>query len=352
MKKALIFSPYLDSFGGGEVYALNFATCFKKNGYQVELAWKDKDIISPYKDRFNLDLSEFVFNSSLYDLFTHKSSPWATYQKTKKYDSIFFLSDGSIPFLFGKKNFLHFQVPFTNLDKSFLARLKLLNQTVICNSKFTKHTIDRQLGISSQVLYPPVEMRNEAPKEKIILGVGRFTSAMHNKRQDVLVEAFKKLSNKGLKNWKLLLIGSDKEGGEMVKQIRDKTQGLAVEIITNADYKTLDKAYARAQIYWHASGYEVDEKEHPEAVEHFGISTVEAMSAGCIPIVINKGGQKEIVDEGSNGYLFETVDELVSKTTTLISLTKEKQNTLRANARETAAVFSRETFCKKLDKLL
>lgn len=34
------------------------------------------------------------------------------------------------------------------------------------------------------------------------------------------------------------------------------------------------------------------------------------MASGCIPIVINKGGQTEIIENGKNGFLFETWDEL------------------------------------------
>jgi glycosyltransferase involved in cell wall biosynthesis len=52
--------------------------------------------------------------------------------------------------------------------------------------------------------------------------------------------------------------------------------------------------------------------------EHFGISTVEAMGAGAVPIVINAGGQKEIVEDGVQGFLWDSLDDLKKKTLRLI----------------------------------
>jgi len=44
------------------------------------------------------------------------------------------------------------------------------------------------------------------------------------------------------------------------------------------------------------------------SLEHFGITTVEAMAAGCVPLVYDSGGQAEIVSSGYNGYrLFATL---------------------------------------------
>ena len=53
-------------------------------------------------------------------------------------------------------------------------------------------------------------------------------------------------------------------------------------------------------------------------MEHFGISTVEAMSAGAVPIVYRGGGQVEIVRDDENGMLWKTIDELTTKTRTII----------------------------------
>ena len=59
--------------------------------------------------------------------------------------------------------------------------------------------------------------------------------------------------------------------------------------------------YGRASIFWHAAGLGEDPERHPDRYEHFGITTVEAMSAGAVPVVIDAAGQVEIVEHGANG---------------------------------------------------
>lgn len=62
----------------------------------------------------------------------------------------------------------------------------------------------------------------------------------------------------------------------------------------------------------HAKGLFVDEEKSSDLLEHFGITTVETMSAGCVPIVINRG-QPEIVKEGT-GYVWYTLEQLARYT--------------------------------------
>jgi len=43
--------------------------------------------------------------------------------------------------------------------------------------------------------------------------------------------------------------------------------------------------------------------------EHFGITIVEAMSAGCVPVVHDSGGPKEIVN-GERGFRWQNLEEI------------------------------------------
>ena len=54
-------------------------------------------------------------------------------------------------------------------------------------------------------------------------------------------------------------------------------------------------------------------------MEHFGITTVEAMAHGCVPVVVRLGGQLEIVQDGVNGRLWGSLGELVAITRELMA---------------------------------
>ncbi|MEI6256489.1 MAG: glycosyltransferase [Planctomycetota bacterium] len=53
---------------------------------------------------------------------------------------------------------------------------------------------------------------------------------------------------------------------------------------------------------------------NPSSQEHFGQTTVEALSAGVVPVVIDTGGQRETVEPGRNGFRWNTLEELATQT--------------------------------------
>lgn len=351
MKRALVFSPYLDSIGGGEVYTLHFAKALEMAGYRVELAWHDERTLTSIHKFLGVKLENLIINREAYRHFRSRQPIWRIYSYTKEFDLIFFLSDGSIPFVFATKNILHFQVPFTTIKANILTKLKLQNQTVVCNSAFTQEIVNTRLKTQSQILYPPVKLRKAGKKIPVILSVGRFTDSLHNKRQDVLVEAFKNLFDEGFEDWKLVLVGNDREGKRLVNRIHKLIKNYPIQVLTEATHAQLNKLYASSSIYWHAAGFGIDETKYPERVEHFGMSTVEAMSAGCVPIVIRKGGQKEIVQHNRNGYLFDTKQQLISYTSQVIQ-DLDLTDRFRANAIKTSQQFSTQNFYQQVIALV
>ena len=115
-------------------------------------------------------------------------------------------------------------------------------------------------------------------------------------------------------------------------------------------YGELMDLYSRAKIFWHATGYGVDENADPDKMEHFGITTVEAMSYGAVPVVINKGGQKETVAHGETGFLWNTEEECVAATEKLIRDDGLRQRLARG-ASVRADLFSIEEFNRQNGRL-
>lgn len=342
MKKAAIFNPYLDTLGGGERYTMTFAEVLARNGYQVDVQWANDDIRKKLELRFGKDYSDINFIPDV--------------KRGDSYDVCFWVSDGSVPTLRARKNFLHFQVPFHHVGgNSLLNKMKLFRiDKIICNSWFTKKVIDAEYGVDSTVIYPPVATNQfkSKRKENIILAVSRFSQLKQSKHQDILIKAFKKMIDSSLTDWKLVLAGGTEVGvANYVEKLREMSEEYPVEIIESPDFKFLADLYGKSKIFWTASGLGIDEEKNPESVEHFGISVVEAMSAGSVPFAFEAGGHKETIVDGVNGFLWKNTSELIAKTKRIIKYPSELRN-LSMLAKSDSLKYSEERFDGDIEQLL
>jgi glycosyltransferase involved in cell wall biosynthesis len=350
-----IYDPYLDDLGGGEKYMMTIASCLS-GSHEVTVFWNSQKDFHDVKERFGLDIEKITLSENI---FTRGYGFFKRLLATKEYDAIIFLSDGSIPLSLSKKLLIHIQQPLKQFQNTSLKdSIKISRVThFFCNSLYTKHFIDKKFHVKTSILYPPVALSPEkVEKENIILHVGRFrvknVAIGDYKKQGFMVEVFKKMVDAGLKNWRLIIATSfPKEAEEEFTLLQKSAKGYPIEFFINKTNKELWTLYNKAKIYWHASGYGEDLEKHPEYAEHFGISTVEAMGAGCVPVIINAGGQKEIVTEGKNGLLWNTEEEFIKQTKRVIS-NPGLQNTLAKGARMRAKDFSEEAFSKKVFALI
>ncbi len=328
--RVLFYSPYLPHhFGGGEKHLFDVASTVSTK-HEVFIAIPSEyisrekkldEIKKKYEDFLNYSLAAITFIPSQ----LKNGSIYQKLKETKQFDYVYYVTDGSFFLSGARKNNLHIQIPFTN-KLNLWEKIKLASwQIKNTNSEFTKNVIEKNWDIKVNFVHHPLvsldEIQPVKNKEKIILHVGRFFKQLHSKRQDVLVNFFKKLvdeNKKELSGWKLLLVGSV-EDEEYVAEIRKQITGYPIEIMTEVSRETLVKLYKKAAIYWHATGFGVDETSNPEKVEHFGITTIEAMAAGCVPVVINKGGQKEIIGSELNELLWDSQEQCFNITKKLIT---------------------------------
>lgn len=330
--KIAIFSPYWRDqvAGGGEKHLLEIALVLAQK-HQVSIAiakpnqiLKDKEsaVLNDYQQFYERFLGKSLaqLNWCFTPLMT--SALWLSrIWWTGSFDAIFAVTDGSLFFSLAKQNYLHFQVPFTNFHSSLLNRAKLnFWPKRNANSQFTKKHIERIWGIEVQdVLYPLIDGNEFSPtgqKKHIILSVGRFYRQLHNKRQDVLIDAFRKLCKSSpelLKDWKLILAGTV-EDEQYLRKLKLSARGLPIEFQTNITRKQLVKLYESASFYWHAAGYGNNLNRQPELAEHFGIATAEAMAAGALPLVFWAGGQVEVLGKNLKDLGWKEPGELLSLT--------------------------------------
>ncbi|KUK83682.1 MAG: Putative Glycosyl transferase, partial [Microgenomates bacterium 39_6] len=260
INRAALYTPYPDTLGGGERYLLSLAQILLDSGWRVESTLDEGNLIKA-RSRFNLPLKDLNFIPQEYligkqKLFYHH-----------RYDLLFWVSDGSIPTMMAKKNWLHFQVPFHGKGERGLfniMKLKMIDK-FICNSFFTKSFIDQEYGVTSEVWYPPVAIEEFSPaaqKTNSIVAVGRFENTMNVKRQDVLVTVFKKLVDDGLKKWQLVLIGGSQsleKENTFLQTLKQSAFGYPIKFLVNAPFSDLKKTYSQAKIFWHAAGFGFDE---------------------------------------------------------------------------------------------
>lgn len=229
---------------------------------------------------------------------------------------------------------------------------------ITANSKFTAGWVARYWGTEAEVVYTVCDIVGPGDdKDKIILSVGRFSPDkinFHPKNQRLLLETFKQMTDLHRAGWQLHLAGSclkdDLDTAEFITELRSAAQGYPIHFHLNVKRDDLHQLYRRSYLYWHATGYGNSENEYPHKQEHFGQTTVEAMSAGCVPVVINTGGQRETVQHGVNGLLWANLEELTLHTRLLIAQPERWQELSNAGI-QISKRFSKDAFLERIGAL-
>lgn len=226
--------------------------------------------------------------------------------------------------------------------------------TVMANSAYTRGWIATLWHRDAEILFPPIQVSRLHPqpvRESTIVTVGRFFAPGlgHAKRQLEMVEFFGDIvRGGGLPGWTLHVVGGCEHSQEpYLAKVRAAAAGLPVVIHPNAPRTEVERLMSTASVFWSATGYGEDEAAKPWAMEHFGMTTVEAMAGGAVPIVIDKAGQKEIVRDGVDGYRWSTPAEL-SSATLAVATDDHLRARLAHSAIERAQGFSEVAFATQL----
>jgi glycosyltransferase involved in cell wall biosynthesis len=233
-------------------------------------------------------------------------------------------------------------------DVSFLSSYDV----VLANSEYTRGYIERWWERPSDVLFPPIATDRLHPAEnrdKLILTVGRFFAPGlgHAKRQLEMVRWFGELYRAGqLPGWRMAVVGGcERSQLPYLAKVREAAEGLPVEIHANAPRPLVEELLTTAAIFWAATGHG-ERDDQPWAAEHFGMTTVEAMAGGCVPIVIDKAGQREIITQGVDGFRWLSPEELKAQTRRVAG-DEELRTKLSRAAVNRAAEFSEQAFADR-----
>ena len=362
-----IYAPYLSTLGGGEKYALVILSEAVAAGLDVRLLspeeptpewWVRLNIqVDPTRFRWASTPDDVAATSASHDLdlfiTVHNDVP----PLSRARRSIAVLQFPFRPLAWAGLEDLRHPLDSRRRRRNAASRFASYDQ-FICYSEFVKRNLGTRWGIEASVLYPPVDIPAEpyrGPRRPHVLAVGRFFRSGNNKRHDVLIQAFAKLWEGSGRphDWHLHLVGGlhAVEGPAHLRHLRRLAIDVPVTFHVDAPFKTLEQLYSQSSMFWHAAGFKESDGRHPERMEHFGITTVEAMAHGCVVLVVPKGGQPEVVDDGLNGFHWETTDELMQRSRNVL-IDPEAFDTIRERAIKSARAYSTERFRGKIRRLL
>jgi glycosyltransferase involved in cell wall biosynthesis len=221
----------------------------------------------------------------------------------------------------------------------------LKSSTVISNSEFSRSVISKAFGIDSIVLSPPVDV-------DFFRKTALFSSRPSNRKNTILVisrfHPTKKIGN-AIRLARLLKQHKVGNGMKIVGNLPPGKYGYyfylkhLVDYYDLADYVTFEVnvSFSRllnlmreSKVYFHSL-----------VGEPFGISTVEAMSAGLIPVVPNIGGHTEFVPLK---YQFRTFGEGVEA----ISSALDAPNSERILISDSVRRYSTQNFIRGFQQIL
>jgi glycosyltransferase involved in cell wall biosynthesis len=185
---------------------------------------------------------------------------------------------------------------------------------LISNSKFIQRILLKDWGRNSIVIYPPVdtdvfaEMGRKAKRENLVVSVSRFR---HGKRLDMIPKVARLV-----KEAEFIIVGiSDGASKAVLKNISSLIKQLRVndrvKLLVNQPLEEYINVLSSASLYLHT-----------QPSEAFGISVVEAMAAGCVPIVPRSGGPWiDILDgmQGLYGFSYSNETEAANIIKTLLN---------------------------------
>jgi alpha-1,2-mannosyltransferase len=187
-----------------------------------------------------------------------------------------------------------------NLAASFVDRIS--PSLLLTNSKFTQQIVKEYLKRESLVLHPPVNVKSYAKakvkSENLVVTVSKFTTKRCLHRVPQIA--------RNTQNARFIIIGgADKYSAGTIVTLQKaiKEQGVQDRVILmpNIQRSRLMELLASAKVYLHVM-----------PSEHFGISIIEAMAAGCVPVVHRSGGPwLDILDQkqGKYGFSYGTPEE-------------------------------------------
>jgi alpha-1,2-mannosyltransferase len=319
--KVGVFHPTLNMYGGAEWVAISMINSLKRAGHQTIVLTNKRIDHQKIKKVFGVELQadrEVVFPAAPFP-------PLDFHNIYSDFIRILFLKHKCDVLIDTRTNgicpgvdisYIHYPffgvleiIKSRKLNNSYYLPYRLYerkwaqnpDRLIFSNTKFTSAAVKKFLGINSVVLYPPISKvfysnsTDINTREDVVVSVGRISP----EKFFTLIPTIAKFTDKKIH---FLIVGlkqDEQELNRILRMIALNHVADRVKVMTDISKEQLLKILRTSKVFL-----------HPVHSEQFGISIVEAMASGCIPIVHNSGGPAEFVPDS---YRFNEVKEAAEK---------------------------------------
>jgi len=229
-----------------------------------------------------------------------------------------------------------YDLSLKGVDKLFSSNI------LLTNSRYTQNVVSKYLNRDSLVVYPPVDIEKfkwaaeNADRENLVVTISRFRPGKCLELIPIIAKLAEGVEFK--------IIGlADQASQSAIKDLTKKIKSLGIQdrvkLLINQPFQKLIDVLASAKVFLHT-----------QPTEAFGISVVEAMAAGCVPVVPRDGGPWFDIlnrEQGKYGYAYSSLGEAAEKINLLMNDERLRIEISR-RAFERAKCFDRSIFEKKI----
>ena len=222
--------------------------------------------------------------------------------------------------------------PYYLLSQRFVNQIKNKNIHLISNSKHIHDSLEKRFGKESTIIHPPVELDEFAQsrsKENKVITISRYSQ---EKNLEFAIDVMRDI------DINYTLIGNTKTRSNeiyyeaLTKRISGQ-QNKSITLLKNICRRKIVTEFLESTVYFHAS---------PET---FGISIIESMASGCIPIVPNNSAHMETVPIDELRFEPSNVKDAQDKIKKALSGDYDKYVEL---LKDSAKKYDKEFFKKKI----
>ena len=224
-----------------------------------------------------------------------------------------------------------FQCITLRAERSFFGNSQLFSENIKLRKHGNHFTIYNNL--------PSYITLSSTPRTTVPRTIGVVSRLEEIKGMDLVIPAFAKVHTSH-PDMKLLIVGDGSLRPLMERQVKDcELPDHSVSFVGRQTQDTLQDYYDMIDILL-----------MPSRSEGFGLTAIEGMARGCVPVVSDVGGLPEVVENGVCGFIYNhnSVEALAHS---IIMAVSTDLNYRSAAAIQTASHFSRKKYQSQISTL-